>query len=192
MAEIEILGKTLAVDFVLGEGAAADALDEDALLAGARDMAALINSKDWPPHFRDAFREMVRIVFFEGKVEVNGHLMDRPCCDEDDAVFYWEANEFLLNSDADVRANTFFHDCWHVVQFKLAGRQFAYTEEERLRREVDAITHQIGVAHTLGCNADEIGHLEAFRGDQQRIAARLDEGVGQIAPHRAGGMALNA
>lgn len=188
MPSIDILGKQVPIDFVIGEGAAAGALDEEKLLSGATEMAALIKAKDWPPHYRDAFRGMTRIVFFEGKVVVDGHLMDRPCCDQDDAIFYWEANEFQKNPDADVRANTYFHDCWHVVQFKQAGNKYAYTRADQVAREVDAITHQIGVAHMLGCSDHEIRHLEDFRADQRRIAERLDEGVNQLAAHRPGEM----
>ena len=190
MAGINILDKHIPIEFVAGSGASEDDLDQDALLSGAEEMAALINSLDWPPHYRDAFRGMKKIIFFEGKVTVNGYVMDRPNCDEDDAIFYWEANEFMKNMDADVHANTFFHDCWHVVQFKAAGNQFAYTLTEQLRREVDAITHQIGVAYMLGCSAAEIKHLEDFRADQRLIYARLEEGVErtQLAAHRPGEM----
>jgi hypothetical protein len=188
MAGIEILEKKIPVEFVAGEGAVEGDLDHDTLLSGANEMAELINGIDWPPHYRDAFRGMKKIVFFEGKVKVDGYLMDRPNCDQDDAIFYWEANEFMRNTDADVRANTFFHDCWHVVQFKLAGNQYAYTLADQLRREVDAISHQIGVAYMLGCSEREIRHLEDFRADQRKIAARLDEGVGQLAAHQPGDM----
>ena len=188
MAGIEILEKKIPVEFVAGAGAVEGDLDHDTLLSGANEMAELINGIDWPPHYRDAFRGMKKIVFFEGKVKVDGYLMDRPNCDQDDAIFYWEANEFMRNTDADVRANTFFHDCWHVVQFKLAGNQYAYTLADQLRREVDAISHQIGVAYMRGCSEREIRHLEDFRADQRKIAARLDEGVGQLAAHQPGDM----
>jgi hypothetical protein len=182
MAAIEILGKETAVDFVVGDGAATDSLDEAGLLAGAEAMAALIDSRDWPQAYADAFRGMTKIVFFAGKVMVDRYLMDRPCCDQDDAVFYWEAEEFMRNTDADVRANTFFHDCWHVVQFRRAGNRFAQGQVEQVAREVDAIEQQIAVARTLGCDDREIGFLEDFRDDQRRIVARLDEGVGKPSP----------
>lgn len=188
MPAIDILGRPIPIDFIVGEGATAAGLDEPALLAGAHEMAALINSKAWPQNYRDAFRGMTKIVFFAGKVEVDGFLMDRPCCDQDEATFYWEAEEFMRNTDADVRANTFFHDCWHVVQFKEAGSEYARTQTEQVLREVDAIEHQIEVAEILGCDRDEIGHLKEFKNDQNLIIARLDEGVDQIAPHSPGAM----
>lgn len=190
MPDIDILGKQVAIEFVIGEGAQLE-LDEERLLAGAGDMAALINSIDWPADHRDAFREMTKIIFFEGQVMVNGYLMDRPCCDTDDAIFYWEANEFMKNTQADVRANTYFHDCWHVVQFKRAGNLYAYTEADQIAREVDAITHQIDVARMLGCSEHEIQHLEDFRRDQHRIAERLDEGVNRLAAHRPGALSAS-
>lgn len=188
MASIDILGKDVPILFEIGEGASEADLDTDRLLAGAEEMAALIDSKAWLPHQSDAFRQMNKIVFFAGKVMVDNNLMDRPCCDQDDAVFYWEAEEFFRNTDADVHANTFFHDCWHVVQFKAAGNRYAYTERDKVDREVDAITHQIEVARTLGCSPSEIQFLLDFQANQGAIIARLDEGVNQLAPHKPGQM----
>src|SRR4029079_11515817 len=95
--------------------------------------------------------------FFAGQVMVNGYPMDRPCCDQDDAVFYWEAEEFMRNTDADVRANTFFHDCWHVVQFRRDG--YATEEPEQVAREVDAIEQQIAVGRTLEWDARGIAFV---------------------------------
>ena len=188
MITIDILGKETADEFAVGLGAEPEDIDTEQLFTGAEDMAALINSRDWPPHYADAFRGMTKIVFFVGKVEVDGFMMDRPCCDQDDAVFYWEAEEFLRNMDADVHANTFFHDCWHVVQYQVAGNNYAASRSQQIAREVDAISHQIGVAYTLGCSQAEIRFLEKFRADQQGIADRIDEGVGGVTPHRAGAM----
>jgi len=188
MTAIDILGKDVPIEFEIGGGAVAADLDRPALLAGSQAMAVLINSVDWPPHYRDAFRGMTKIIFFAGKVMVDGHLMDRPCCDQDDAIFYWEAEEFFRNMDADVHANTFFHDCWHVVQFKAAGNQYAYTLMDQVGREVDAINHQIGVAYMLGCSRSEIKFLEDFRDNQRLIIARLDEGVNRLMGHRPGEM----
>ena len=187
MDAIQILGKTVPVEFVEGEGANGPP-DHATLLTGAGAMAALINGKNWSDDQRGAFQGIKKIVFFKGKVRVNGHLMDRPCCDEDDAIFYWEAEEFERNTDADVRANTFFHDCWHVVQFKREGG-FAQPGQEQVEREVDAINEQIKVARILGNSPDEIKFLEEFRDDQQRIRDRLEEGVNnKIAPHKPGAL----
>jgi hypothetical protein len=186
MASIDILGKDVPIGFEIGLGATAADLDRTKLVEGAEEMVTLINGISWPPHYRDAFRGMKKIIFFAGKVMVDGHLMDRPCCDQDDAIFYWEAEEFFRNPDADVRGNTYFHDCWHLVQFKAAGNQYAYTLIDQVSREVDAINHQIGVAHLLGCSRSEIKFLEDFRDDQRLIVARLDEGVNQLAPHTPG------
>ena len=173
---LRILDVDTPIEFLVGRNATRE-MDEAALLQGAREMAALINGVAWPPEYRAAFEGMRKIVFFAGQVEVNGFLLDRPGCDEDDATFYWEAEEFMRNTDADVRANTFFHDCWHVVQFKRSGNQFARGQEERVSREVDAINQQIEVARLLGCDAREIAFLEEFRDSQPRIEARLAEGV---------------
>jgi len=186
MASIDILGKDVPIEFEVGEGATAADLDQPRLLAGAADMASLINSKVWSEEQRDAFLGMNKIVFFAGKVVVDDNLMDRPCCDQGDAIFYWEAEEFFRNMDADVHANTFFHDCWHVVQFKRAGNKYAYTQADQVEREVDAITQQIAVARVLGCSQAEIQYLEDFRANQGLIVARLDEGVSQLAPHKPG------
>jgi hypothetical protein len=186
MDTIDILGNHVPVAFEVGQGAQETDLDRPTLRAGAADMAALINRCALPKRYREAFRLMKKIVFFAGKVEVDGYLMDRPCCDQDDAIFYWEAKEFMHNTDADVRANTFFHDCWHVVQFKDAGNRYASGQAQQVGREVDAITHQIEVARLVGCDAREIGYLQAFQADQQRIVDRLEEGVEKMAPHATG------
>jgi hypothetical protein len=190
MASIDILGKTIGVEFAVGEGATAADLDRDRLMQGAQAMAALIKQKDkdWPRIYRDAYHIIHKIVFFAGKVMVNGYLMDRPCCDQAQAIFYWEAKEFLQYTDADVHGQTFFHDCWHVVQFRKAGNEYARDPAEQVEREVDAIGHQIEVARILGCDANEIGFLERFRADQDAIRRRLEEGVTAIAPHTTGAM----
>lgn len=187
MASIQVLDKTIPIEFKMGEGAQRP-LDEAGLVAGAERMAALINEKrsQWTAEQKDAFEGIKKIVFFEGKVMVDGHLMDRPCCDQDDAIFYWEANEFERNTDADVRANTFFHDCWHVVQFRTRGG-FAGDQREQVAREVDAIEKQIQVARTLGNDEREIQFLVDFKNDQQGIIDRLEEGVeSAFAAHKPG------
>ena len=94
MASIDILGKDVPIGFEIGLGATAADLDRTKLVEGAEEMVTLINGISWPPHYRDAFRGMKKIIFFAGKVMVDGHLMDRPCCDQDDAIFYWEARNF--------------------------------------------------------------------------------------------------
>jgi len=179
MASIDILGRNIPVEFMTGSEPQL-VMDEAAILEKLGEMAALIDSKAWPDQYADAFRIMNKIVFFEGMIEVDGHEVERPGCDQDDAVFYWEAVEFMANTDADVRANTFFHDCWHVVQFKRIG-DFARTPDDQVAREIDAIDRQIAVAQKLGCDEREIQFLRDFRADQDRIVARLAEGVG----HRA-------
>ena len=184
---INILGKTVAISFA--DGQAIDEDERERVLQGIDRMAGLINAIDWPADYADAYRRMNGIVFFDQPVEVNGYVMDRPCCDEDDAVFYWEIEEFLAYEDPDVHASTFFHDNWHVVQFAAAGNRYASGEDERLAREVDAVRHQIGVAHMLGCSDHEIGHLVTFSQDHARILARLDEGVDGFAFHRPGAFA---
>ncbi len=184
MPRVNILDRKITVSFLTGKGAVRS-LDKDELLRGAEEMAALIERIDWPERYRGTFRGMKKIVFFEGSVKVNGYWMDRPCCDEDDAVFYWKAEEFMRNTDADVRANTFFHDCWHVVQFKESGNRFARGQDEQVEREVDATGHQIEVAKLLGCEPREISHLERFMSDNAIIVARLKEGVGLPMHHTA-------
>ncbi|MBC7985106.1 MAG: hypothetical protein H7X93_00315 [Sphingomonadaceae bacterium] len=174
MPTVGILGRDVEVKFMKGEGGTGDA-DRDQLVAGIKSMAALIDRTDWPDVYRDAFGRMKGITFFDGMIRVNGHQIERPCCDEDDAVFYWEIEEFMQNQDDDVRANTFFHDCWHVVQFHDAG--FPDGDKERVWREVDATTHQIIVAKLLGCSDHETLHLEKFKNDQKAIIDRLNEGV---------------
>ncbi len=148
-------------------------MDRQQILALAQSMAALVDSVDaqhgWSADEARAFRIMNRIVFFQGTVLVDGTEMDRPCCDQDDAVFYWEIAEFLINTQDDVHANTFFHDCWHVVQFRAAGNTYAYTEAEKVEREVDATTRQIEVARKLGCSADEVDYLIRFSSNREAI-----------------------
>jgi hypothetical protein len=184
MASIDILGKSVPIEFEIGEDARIE-MDRGQLMADAEAMASLIGEKGpWRPEYAEAFQVMNRIVFFEGKVMVNGYEMDRPCCDQDDAVFYWESSEFNANRDADVHANTFFHDCWHVIQFRADG--YPRDEAEQSEREVDAISHQVEVARQLGCSDAEIAHLTRFAADPAAIETRIREGVQFAAPHKAG------
>lgn len=192
MDTISILDRDIPVQFLITDLAAR--VDQAHILALARDMAGLIDrSGPWSEDEKEAFSCMTRIVFFQGSVMVDGYEMDRPCCDQDDAVFYWEIEEFLRNPQDDVHANTFFHDCWHVVQFRRAGNRYAYTSQEQVEREVDATTRQAIVAGKLGCSADEIDYLIRFSADPGRIRERLAEGVGNAhpnaaAPHRTGAL----
>ena len=184
MAHIRILNAEVEIGFEVGENPLFE-MDEEALLAGAQEMAGGINGLEWPEDHARAFESMKKIVFFEGRIRVNDWLVDRPCCDEDDAVFYWESSEFLANPDPSVRASTLFHDCWHVVQFKRDGG-FARTEAERVDREIEAIDEQIQAAERLGCDASAITFLENFRADQKLIEVRLAEGVSRRMRHQRG------
>lgn len=182
MKMITILGHPIAVSFQVGDGG--EAMDEETIFTEVEKMADLINSKDWPDDLAHAYKSMKGIVFFDGKVNINGYMVDRPGTDEDDAIFYWEAEEFLKNPEIDVHANIFFHDCWHVVQFQNAGYA---AENERVGREVDAITRQIEAGKILGNDEREIAFLENFKSDQQKIIDRLKEGVEKGVAHEAGG-----
>jgi hypothetical protein len=150
-------------------------LDPAALMSGLEEVAALINTTGWTVAQRAAFNGMQKIVFFLGSVEVGAYELKRPGCDEAGAVFYWEVGEFLANTDPGVRANIFFHDCWHVVQFKADG--FAADEDERVAREVDALNRQIEVAEAMNCYAADIQFLRDFAANQQAIRDRLAFGV---------------
>ena len=150
-------------------------LDPAALMAGLEAVAELINATAWTEAQRGAFNGMKKIVFFLGSVEVGAYELRRPGCDEAGAVFYWEVGEFLANTDAGVRANIFFHDCWHVVQFKADG--FAADEDERVAREVDALNRQIEAAEAMNCYAADIQFLRDFAASPQAIRDRLTFGV---------------
>ena len=150
-------------------------LDPPALMAGLRGVAELINRTDWTDAQRAAFNGMNKIVFFLGAVEVGAYELTRPGCDEANAVFYWEVGEFLANTDPGVRANIFFHDCWHVVQFKADG--FAQDLDERVAREVDALDRQIEAAQAMACYAEDIKFLTDFAADRAGIEKRLAFGV---------------
>jgi hypothetical protein len=176
MPTVQLLDAVIPVDFMIGQDATI-AMDEEVLLGQLGEMAALVNTITWPPEYKEAFEVMHKIVFFEGKIEVNGWLVDRPCCDEDDAVFYWESSEFTRNTEVGARANTLFHDCWHVLQFRAAGNRFAVDDNDRVEREIDAIKHQIEVARLLDCSASDMAFLAKFGSDQQAIKTRLAEGI---------------
>jgi hypothetical protein len=188
MASVRILDRDIPVTFKLGAGASAS-LDETVLLSGLEEMAALIAEKrsKLTDEELTAYAAMDGIVFFEGEVIVNGFRLTRPGCDEDDALFYWEANEFLANPDADVHGAIFFHDCCHVIQFRADG--FAMVEDERVRRELDALDRQMVVAEKLGCSEAEIVFWRNFRNDQQVVLARLREGVERMIHHQDQGFA---
>jgi hypothetical protein len=175
MPEFDILDVPKPVAFI--DADAASPMDRDLLLRGLQEAAELINRTEWTEEQRSAFNGMREIVFFQGKIDVNGYALERPGCDEKEAIFYWEAVEFLANPDPGVRANTFFHDCWHVVQFKKDGYA---TPEQRVGREVDAIQHQIEVAKRLNCRPEDIAYLQAFEDSQPKIEARLAEGISEM------------
>ena len=181
MASIRIIARDITVEFI-----AVDPADQGAILAQAQKMADLINSKDWPSDYAAAYQVMNKIVFFRGTIQVDGHDLARPGCDQDDAIFYWQADEFILNPDADVHGNTFFHDCWHVMQFRRAGNKYAQGDTEPVEREVDAINEQIKVGTTLGNDDRELQFLRDFRDDQERIKARLRQGIDKAGPHGTG------
>lgn len=173
MSSVIILGQQKPVEFI--DADPTRPLDREILLAGLEEVASLIAATTWTEEQRDAFDGMLRIVFFEGAAAVNGYELSRPGCDEKEATFYWEAVEFLANPDPRVRANTFFHDCWHVVQYKANG--YANGDPERVAREVDAINRQIEVAERLQCRGEDIEYLRRFEDDQNRIQIRLAEGI---------------
>src|SRR5690349_7336487 len=97
MTSIRIISRDIPIEFI-----AIDPADQDPILAQVQKMADLINSKDWPADYAAAYQVMSKIVFFRGTVSVDGHDLARPGCDQDDAIFYWQADEFIANSDADV------------------------------------------------------------------------------------------
>jgi hypothetical protein len=177
MAAITILGKAIPISFE-GDISAAD---RDRISDALVEMTALIDMKrPWDPRYAAAYTGLKGIVFFAGEILVNQHLMSRPCCDEDDAIFYWEVAEFLQNMEPDLHAHTLFHDCWHVVQYNQTHR-FAKPGNEQIEREVDAITHQIAVAEHLGAKQYEIDFLRSFCNAQSlglRIAEGVDDGKG--------------
>lgn len=181
VASIRVIDREIPIEFI-----AVDPADQGAIVAQAQKMADLINGKSWSGDQAAAFQIMSRIVFFRGTIQVDGHDLARPGCDQDDAVFYWQADEFIANPDADVHANTFFHDCWHVVQFRRAGNKYAQGDTEPVEREVDAIERQIEVGLILGNDDRELQFLRDFRDDQERIKARLRQGVDKAGPHPTG------
>jgi hypothetical protein len=181
MASIQIIARDVPIEFVAIEPA-----DQDAIVAQVGKMADLINAKDWPADYAAAYQVMNKIVFFRGTVSVGGYDLARPGCDQAAAIFYWQADEFMANSDADVHGNTFFHDCWHVVQFRRAGNAYAMGDTEPVEREVDAINQQIEVGKILGNDDRELKFLEDFRDDQQRIKDRLRQGIDEAGPHPTG------
>jgi hypothetical protein len=175
---VTILDKAVSVEFLVGE-APPFVMDRNGLLGDLAEVARLINATAWTAEQRGAFNALEKIVFFEGVIRVNGYSMDRPCCDEDDRIFYWEASEFMANTDRAVRAHTLFHDCFHIIQY-WRNRTFANGETERLAREVEAIDRQIEVAQRLGTDQSYITFLVNFKNDQERLKRRLAEGVRMV------------
>ena len=173
MESVVILDREKPVDFI--DTDPDQPLDVQLLMTGLREVARKINDTPWTDEQRAAFDGMLKIVFFRGSVRVGDYELTRPGCDEPNAAFYWEVGEFLANTDPGVRANTFFHDCWHVVQYKADG--FAQGEDERVAREVDALNRQIEVAQAMNCYPADIQFLKDFAADPQAIRDRLAFGV---------------
>lgn len=176
MDGVRILGKDIKLEFKRGKDSPGP-IAEAPIRAELNAMAALINGKAWPAELAQAYTVLKKIVFFNGRVKVNGALVGRPGIDEKKATFYWEIAEFVAD-DADGHANTLFHDGWHVVQYKRAGNKRATRLKDRVDREVDATDRQIEAARILGSSADDIAFLVGYRDDRPRIEARLGEDVG--------------
>lgn len=174
MAQIILLTKVIEVEFLRADGGAE--MDQEALMEGLVKVADLINDTTWNEEQRQAFLSLQKVVFFEGVIPVNGYDLDRPCCDEDDRTFYWEANEFTANPDPKVRAHTLFHDCFHIVQY-WRNETFAKDDQERIEREVEAIEKQIEVAEHLEAHPSYIQFLVNFKGSQEALDSRFAEGV---------------
>jgi hypothetical protein len=174
MASIVILDTDKPVEFV--DTDPANPLDETDLMTRLGTVAKAINDAQWTPAQREAFNGMAKIVFFRGAVQVGDFQMTRPGCDQPNAAFYWEVGEFLAVDHAGVRANTFFHDCWHVVQFKNDGG-LAADIDEAVEREIDAVNHQIEVAQVLDCYQADLDYLRGYENDRNAIRARLAQGV---------------
>jgi hypothetical protein len=170
MASIVILDTDKPVEFV-----GVDPADQGDLVTRLGTVAKAINDATWTQAQRDAFNGMKKIVFFRGTVQVDGFDLSRPGCSQANAVFYWEVGEFLRVDDAGVRANTLFHDCWHVVQFKKDGA--AADVDEGVAREVDAVDRQIEVAQVLNCFQGDIDFLRRFENDTAAIRTRLAQGI---------------
>jgi hypothetical protein len=172
---ITILDQDVPVEFQ--DNDPAKPLPRADLLQRLTQMAGAIDAKKdlWTPAQRGAFTGMNRIVIFRGLVDVGGVEMGRPGCDLPNKVFYWQADEFLQVDDAGVRANTFFHDCWHVVQYGKGG--YPKTTEEGVDREVDAVDRQIEVAQVLACYDADLKFLADYEHDRPAIRARLDQGI---------------
>jgi hypothetical protein len=173
MPSIVILDTDKPVEFL--DADPANPLDQNDLMTRLGTVAKAINDATWTDAQRDAFNGMKKIVFFRGTIQVDGFDLSRPGCSQANAVFYWEVGEFLRIDDAGVRANTLFHDCWHVVQFKKDGA--ADGMDERVAREIDAVDRQIEVAQVLKCYQADIDYLKRFENDPDAIRARLEQGV---------------
>ena len=172
MFVITVLGKQLPCLFD-------SSITDQAKLHGAAsdvvEMANRINAGQWSQAQTNAFLGTDRIVFFE-TVMWHGAAMTRPFMDQEAATFYWEIDEFLTDGvDGPRRPTFFFHDCWHLAQYrKLGGPAKNLTDE--VDREVDATDRQIECATVLGCDQPFLDYLTAYRNDRAAIEARIGAG----------------
>ena len=139
------------------------------------EMANRINAATWSDAQRQAFLGTDRIVFFE-KVTWHGAAMTRPFMDQEAATFYWEIDEFLTDGiDGPRRPTFFFHDCWHLAQYRAKGGPAKDLKDE-VDREVDATDRQIECATVLGCDKPFLDYLTAYRNDRGAIETRIGAG----------------
>jgi len=170
---LEILGKDLVLTYP-------PALALTAVSAQA--MGAVINSHAamYGPSEAAAFQALNAITLFSGSINFNDEQMSRSFTDQKTGTFYWLDTEIALYLSAPVMACYFFHDCWHMVQFKQDDGPAATLSDE-INREVDAVARQVVVGGKLGVPQYVLDFLTKYGNDRAAIATRIGQGVNSCA-----------
>ena len=175
MFVISVLGKQVPCVF---DPSLTDSGKQTAALTGATGLANAVNAvqAQLTDAQTQAFIGVDQVVFFESVI-FHHASMTRPFMDQENATFYWEIDEFLAPGVAyGARRPTFyFHDSWHLAQYRATGRMSNDLQEE-VDREVDATQRQLEVAQVLGCDAAFIAYLDEYLHNRDEITARIGQG----------------
>ena len=145
MNTVPILGVDIPYDFVVGDDPGDEIMDEADLGRAVAEMAREFAGVAWRADIAAALREMKAIRFFVGAVPYRDAMLTRPFTDQDNAIFYWHAREFLLDVDPRTRASYFFHDCWHMAQFLARGGPSVDQSARILHLPVKPVTLRLGI-----------------------------------------------
>jgi len=156
-------------------------MDRDLLLTGLQEVAELINRTEWTDEQRSAFNGMRQVVFFQGKVDVNGYVLERPWLRR-------EGSNLLLGGRGISRKPGPRRTSEHLLSRLLARRA---VQEGRLTPRLSSgwvgksmrSSARSKVARRLNCRPEDIAYLQAFEDSQPKIEGAFSRRVSRKMHH---------